>query len=187
MQHHFLNCGPLFGAEDGFWELLIWNKISSTSRGMFTMKILIRPNNEIVWTSDGSAMCAGSSAHRDRLFVLLELICISLDTMDRDLLYEDDFRSGRWPFDILAKWWILESWCLSLYRTTLFEESLSHCPWLLIKVSEESVHVLHRYGSRKCVIVVATFFCTPLYLCATKTLCFLDIERIEDFRFWKFC
>ncbi len=41
MQHHLLNFGFLFDAEDEFFELFTWNKISSTR------KILSRPDKSL--------------------------------------------------------------------------------------------------------------------------------------------
>ena len=88
--------------------------------------------------------------------------------------------SVSWPLDILKKTVDTRiTMFLALPNDTFWEVSLSlqsiaH-PWLLIKVSEESVHALRRYGSRKCLSAAAIFFAP---YCISNNMHWLDMRSI---------
>jgi hypothetical protein len=98
--------------------------------------------------------------------------------------------SVRWRFDILEKRSTLESWCFSLYRTTLSSEvpfSLQSIvnPWLLIKVSEESVHALHRCCSRQS-ISAAVFFLDSTVFLRNTWLWYANIKKMPQRKLFSF-
>jgi hypothetical protein len=111
-QHQLLNFWPLFDTEDKFWELSTWHEIPSSSRGMSTVKISSR-SDKLLSRFVLRYRLVGDHLHFVRYYGQRP----SLRRRFSQRYNCHSRGSVRWTFNILAKQWTLESWCLSLYRT----------------------------------------------------------------------
>lgn len=141
MQRHHLIVSSLFDLENEIDELLTWDKISSTTRGLSSVKISSRFDNSLLRYCENRMGAPSMLVALQTMILDLFLWCrifgahLHFIRYYRQTLFLTRSFSQRycchicdiviWSFNILKQRCVLGSWCLLLFQTIVFKNFLS--------------------------------------------------------------